>query len=144
MALKGLAERQQSAAPPAVDPENRDWVEDAAENPATISNKKRKDRARVRIYVDVSPKLKAMLEQIAGWEHGEDTSMSQVAEMLLTFGALAYQKGDRALRAAFNEGKTHARTPRFTWNVEIPAAWDDEIALSLCNGNNDGKDNSKV
>jgi hypothetical protein len=144
MALKGLAERQQSAAPPAVDPENREWVDGAAENPSTVSNKKRKDRARVRIYVDVSPELKAMLEQIAGWEHGEDTSMSQVAEMLLTFGARAYQDGDRALQAAFHEGKTHARTPRFTWNVEIPEAWDDEIASFLVNGNNGGKDNSKV
>lgn len=144
MALKGLAARQQSAAPPAVDPENKSWIAGAAENPATVSRKKRQDRARVRIYVDVTPELKALLEQIAGWEHGEDTSMSQVAEMLLTFGARAYQAGDRALHAAFDGGKTHARTPRFTWNVRIPAAWDDEITLSLVNGNNDGKDNSKV
>jgi hypothetical protein len=107
-----------------------------------VSAKLRRDRARTRIYVDITPELKAALEAISGWQR-EDTSVSQVTEMLLTFGVLAYLQGDRELRDAFREGRQHARTPRFTWNVEVPDVWDTEIARFSSNGNNDGNNDGK-
>jgi hypothetical protein len=125
-----------------IDPAVSAWQAGAAENPATVSAKRRKDRTRTRIYVDITPELKATLERIAGWKC-EDTSVSQVTEMLLTFGARAYTRGERELRDAFYEGRQHARTPRFTWNLEIPTAWDTEIEQFSGNGNNGGKDDGK-
>jgi len=127
-----------------LDPAIKEWQRQAAENPATVSKKRRRDRERVRIFVDITPGLKAALEQIAGWENGEDTSVSQATEMLLIFAARAYGRKDAELLAAFREGKTHARTPRFSWNVEVPDGWDREIESTFGSGKVDGKVKGKV
>lgn len=134
-----MGERKRIGGLSNVDPAVAAWQSQAAENPATVTAKRRKDRQRVRVFVDISPELKATLEHIAGWEHGEDTSVSQATEMLLTWAALAYQRGDRALRAAFSEGKTHARTPKFGWNITVPDAWETELRSFSDNGKVNGK-----
>ncbi|MBN2389924.1 MAG: hypothetical protein JXR84_04330 [Anaerolineae bacterium] len=127
-----------------LDPAIAEWQKQAAENPATVSKKRRRDRERVRIFVDITPGLKAALESIAGWEKGEDTSVSQATEMLLIFAARAYGARDGELLRAFRDRKSHARTPRFSWNVEVPEEWDREIEAIFGNGKVDGKVKGKV
>lgn len=134
-----MGERKRVGGLATLDPAVQQWQAQAAENPATVTAKRRKDRQRVRIFVDITPELKAALESIAGWEHGEDTSVSQATELLLTWAALAYGRGERDLRRAFREGKTHARTPKFSWNVTIPDEWETELASFIRNGKVDGK-----
>lgn len=126
-----------------LDPAVARWQQNAATNPATVSKKQRRDRDRVRIYVDVDETLKAALEALAGWER-EDSSMSQVAEMLIAFGLREYIRDNTELQAAFQTGKTHARTPRFTWNLEIPESWATEIERFSANGNIGGKNDGQV
>lgn len=121
-----------------VDPAVAAFQKAAAVNPGTVTRKQRKDRARTRIHVDVDAELKAALEQVAGWEH-EDTSLSQVCELLLAYGLRAYVQEERAVRGAFREARSPARTPRFGWNVEIPAVWFREIGSFSGNGKDDGK-----
>ena len=134
-----MADRKRFGGLMTVDPAVQQWQAQAAENPATVTAKRRKDRQRVRVFVDISPELKAALERVAGWEHGEDTSVSQVTEMLLTWAALGYLRGDRALRQAFSAGKSHARTPKFSWNVTIPDEWETELDTFIRNGKVNGK-----
>ena len=90
-----MADRKRVGGLATVDPAVTAWQQGAAENPATVSGKRRRDRARTRVFVDITPELKTALERIAGWEHGEDTSVSQVTEMLLTFGVRAYYRQRR-------------------------------------------------
>ncbi len=138
-----MAERKRVGGLSKVDPAVAAWQTGAAENPATLTAKQKNDRKRIRIYVDITPELKGALEVIAGWKHGEDTSISQVTEMLLTFAALAYQRGDAELAAAFRDGKTHAKTPRFTWNLEVPESWVTKLEQFSPYGKDGGKDNGK-
>lgn len=118
-----MAERKRVGGLTKIDPAVSAWQSGAAENPATLSAKQKRDRRRVRVNVDVTPVLKEALEVVAGWKHGEDSSISQVAEILLSFAVLAYERGDAELATAFQQGKTHAKTPKFSWNLEMPESW---------------------
>lgn len=139
-----MAERKRVGGLTTLDPAVQQWQAQAAENPATVTAKRRKDRQRVRIFVDISPELKAALERVAGWEHGEDTSVSQATELLLTWAALGYLRGEHDLRRAFGAGKTHARTPKFSWNVTIPDEWETELDTFIRNGKVNGEVDGKV
>jgi hypothetical protein len=108
-----------------VDPAVAAFQRKAATNAAALSGKQKRDRKRVRVKYDLDPAIKAAVEQIAGVEH-EDTSASQVAQVLLAYGVRAYFQ-ERALRDAFYENHWEARTPRFTWNVDVPNEWIEEI-----------------
>jgi len=134
-----MVERKRVGGLTKVDPAVSAWQSGAAENPATVTPKKRRDRQRVRMFIDVTPELKAALEMVAGWQHGEDSSVSQTAELLLTFAVLAYKRSDAELLAAFRDGKTHAKTPKFSWNLEIPETWATKLERFSVNGNLDGK-----
>ena len=126
-----------------VDPAVQAFRQQAAVNPATVTRKQKKDRARTRIHVDVDAALKGALEQIAGIERA-DTSLSQVCEVLLAYGLRAYAEGKAEVVDAFYEGRSPARTPRFGWNVEIPEGWFAEIEHFAGNGKVGGKVGGKV
>jgi hypothetical protein len=121
-----------------LDPAVSAWQKGAAENRAALTEKQKRDRQRTRIYIDVDEELKAVIEAIAGRD-GEDTSMSQAAELLLSFGAVAYIEGEDDVRAAFREGRVPARTPRFGWNVSIPDLWQRILDGFGLNGQADGQ-----
>lgn len=125
-----------------VDPAVEAWQQGAAENPATVSAKRKRDRARTRLHIDVDEKLKAALVALTGLER-EDTSLSQAAELLLAYGLREYARAVPELRRAFREGREPARTPRFGWNVEIPETWLYEIERFTVNGKVDGKIDGK-
>ena len=124
-----------------VDPAVAAWQSQAAENPATVPVKRRKDRARTRIHIDVDGETKAALEAVAA---ETDTSLSQVCELLLAYGLHTYIGRTNGLRDAFHTDRTPARTPRFGWNVAIPEAWLSEIESFAVNGKVSGKVDGKV
>jgi len=124
-----------------VDPAVMQWQAQAAENPATVSAKRRKDRARTRIHIDVDAATKIALETAA---LAEDTSLSQVCELLLAYGLHTYIGRLNGIRDALRTDRTPARTPRFGWNVAIPAAWLSEIDQFSDNGKADGKVDGRV
>ena len=67
-----------------IDPAVTAWQADAATNIAALTAKQRKDRERVRVKYDLTPQLKAAVEDGAKAEH---TSASQLAAFLLTWGS---------------------------------------------------------
>jgi len=92
-----------------LDPAVVEFQKRAAQNPQTVTRKQRQDRKRVRVNFDVPLELKAALEKIADMEH-EDTSMAQVAALLLSWATRAYIEEERFL----------ARTPKFAYNIDVP------------------------
>ncbi|MBN2390742.1 MAG: hypothetical protein JXR84_08465 [Anaerolineae bacterium] len=131
MALKGLAARQQSAAPPAVDPENRDWVEDAATNTAALTAKQRYDLKRVRAYYDLhAQEMDDVVAEIADSLH---TSKSQVASYLLAFALNAYCRSDD-LWEMMTDAKSPSRSLRYEWELEIERDWIEAFRTFLHDG----------
>ena len=108
-----------------IDPEVREWLREAARNPAAMTAKQRWDSRRQRASYDLPAEIQEAVRAVA---RQEDTSASQVVEMLLAYALVAYARGEEALRGAFWGGKTPARTPRFSWNLELPEAWKTVIA----------------
>ena len=111
-----------------IDPSVREWLKNAAENPAALTAKQRRDRKRQRAIFDLPRDIQEVLRRVA---RKEDTSISQVVEMLLVFGLNAYIRGEESLREAFWDGKTPARTPRFSWNIEPPDEWLERLTKFL-------------
>ena len=111
-----------------IDPSVREWLTDAAENPAALTAKQRRDRKRAKATYDLPRDIQEAVRRVA---REEDTSASQVVEMLLAFALNAYIRGEESLRGAFWDGKTPARTPRFSWNVEPPDEWLEAIVRFL-------------
>jgi len=99
-----------------IDPGVKQWVREAPPNLAALTAKQRQDRARVRVKYDLKPELKAAIEQAA---EAEETSSSQLAGFLLSWAMRAYRAGDAELRAALKAGKSPARTPRVSYNLEF-------------------------
>ncbi len=102
-----------------LDPAVVEFQKRAAQNPQTVTRKQRQDRKRVRVNFDVPLELKAALEKIADMEH-EDTSMAQVAALLLSWATRAYIAGEPEVRALFEEERFLARTPKFAYNIDVP------------------------
>lgn len=136
-----MAERKRVGGLTHVDPAVASWQAQAAENPATVTAKRRKDRARTRIHIDVDMATKTALEVVA---LAEDTSLSQVCELLLAYGLHTYIGRLNGIREALRTDRTPARTPRFGWNVLIPETWLTEIEQFSSNGKVDGKADGKV
>ncbi len=108
-----------------IDPEVARWRKEAARNPAAMTAKQRWDSRRQKATYDLAADIQDAVKAVA---RKEDTSASQVVEMLLAYALVAYARGEEALRGAFWGGKTPARTPRFSWNLELPEAWRERIA----------------
>lgn len=115
-----------------IDPDVAAFQKTAAQNPAALTKKQRRDRKRLRTIFDIEPELKAAIEHIAA---RESTSASQVAAMLLAYGLRTYARADAELREAFREDRTPARTPRFEWMISAPETWFSEIETFRTNGN---------
>lgn len=130
MALKGLRERQQSAAPPA-DPENEAWNADAAPNTAALSSKQRYELKRVRAYYDVPQEVKDGVEKVA---EKVGTSASQVAGFLLAQALDRYLADDGQLWAQVSDAKRPARTLRFEWTLALPRKWIEGLRAFLRDG----------
>jgi hypothetical protein len=133
MPLKGLAERQKSAALPAADVENRDWLSTAATNTGALTAKQRYDLKRVRAYYDLHDQ--AIDDAIAAIAAEMGTSKSQVASFFLALGLHEYlnSNSERTWNTLV-DGKTPARTLRYEWDVELPDAWIEEIRAFLKDG----------
>jgi len=94
-------------------------TKDAVPNRAAMTAKQRRDRQRTRSVYDVEPVIKTTIEEIA---RKEDTSASQIGEMLLAYGIRAYLQKDSELMKALAERES-SRTLRFSWNLRIPEEW---------------------
>ncbi len=57
----------------------------------------------------------------------EDTSSSQVVAMCLAYALAAYLGEEPGPMAGFSQRRP-ARTPRFSWNLEVPEAWQAAVA----------------
>ena len=96
-------------------------LQGAVTNKAALTAKQRRDRQRTRVRYDISPTVKAAVEQIA---KKEDTSASQIGEMLLAYGLLAYlRREDDLMQAMSVNTRKRSRTPRFYWDMELPQEW---------------------
>ena len=137
MALKGLKERRKSAAQPAADPENAQWLQDAATNVAALTAKQRYELKRVRGRYDLhAQEIDQALAKIAERFH---TSKSQVASFLLAFAVTAYIEdvagdGDLGLWELIADAKTPARTLQYEWSLELPYDWIEALRTFLEDG----------
>lgn len=107
-----------------LDPSVQEWLREAARNPAAMTAKQRWDSRRQRASYDLVVEIQEAVKAVA---RQEDTSASQVAEMLLAYGLIAYAEGKEELLEAIRAMKVPARTPRFSWNLELPDAWKTRI-----------------
>jgi len=103
-----------------LDPEVAKWRREAARNPAAMTAKQRWDSKRQRASYDLSHEIQAAVKAVA---RKEDTSASQVVEMLLAYALVAYAGDEGGVRGIIWSAKTPARTPRFSWNLEVPEEW---------------------
>ena len=103
-----------------IDPAVRAFQERAAENPAALSKKQKKDRQRVRVKYDLPPALKAAIEEAAAEER---TSASQLAAFVLgwAMGKWADEESEvgKELRGLVFEAKRPSKSMRFDWNLEV-------------------------
>lgn len=111
------------------DPKIAQLLHDAVENRAALTGKQRRDRARHKATYDLPPAVQAALQQVA---RREDTSASQIGEFLLAFALDAYRQRNQALMAALS-ARHPARTPRFSFNLEVPATWRAQV-VALAQG----------
>lgn len=102
-----------------IDPGAQAWLDKGAQNPATVTRKQRKDRARVRARYDIAPELKAAIEEEAR-SLKVDTSFSQFAELLLEYGLAAYRAGD--LDEVIYRVRKRSRSLRFIWDLDLGEA----------------------
>lgn len=107
-----------------VDPAVGEMMRRAVENKAALTAKQRRDRARTRAAYDLAQEVQKAIQKIAG---EVNTSASQIAELFLAFAVREYRRGNPDLMAAL-ENRSYARTPRFTWNLELPREWLEEAA----------------
>jgi len=91
----------------------------AVENKAALTKKQRRDRQRTRALYDVAPVVKNVVDLVA---KREDTSASQIGEVLLAYGLRAYLRGDAELQDAMSRRET-SKTLRFSWNLRMPDEW---------------------
>jgi len=104
------------------DPDTLAQMRDSAvRNKAAMTAKQRRDRQRKRVMYDIAPAVKEVVQLLA---KREDTSASQLVEMLIVYGLRAYLRNDPELAEALSlENRTRSRTPRFYWDLEIPEEW---------------------
>ncbi len=103
-----------------LDPAIKQVLKTAVENKAALTAKQRRDRKRQRASYDITSSIQGAIQYLA---KKEDTSASQIVEMLLSFGLQAYVNGDVGLLSALMDSKSPAHTLRFSWNLSIPDEW---------------------
>lgn len=101
------------------DPKISELLQGAVENRAALTQKQKRDRSRQKATYDLSPALQDAISAVA---KREDTSSSQIVSIFLAYALDAYLRKDAALTAGMAE-RTHAATPRFSWNLHTPPAW---------------------
>ena len=109
-----------------LDPAVDEMLSQAVENRAALTAKQRRDRARTRATYDLALEVQKAIQEIAG---EVNTSASQIAELFLAFAVREYRRGNPDLMAAL-ENRSYARTPRFTWNLELPREWLEATAVA--------------
>ena len=102
-----------------LDPAVREWLNDAAENPAALTAKQRWDRKRIRAVYDLP---KEIIQAVAAVARYKGCSASNVAAVLLMHGLKLLDDGDIDINAY----KTLSRVPRFEIALEIS---DEELML---------------
>jgi hypothetical protein len=101
------------------DPKITELLQGAVENRAALTQKQKRDRSRQKATYDLPPTLQDAISAVA---KREDTSSSQIVSIFLSYALDAYVRKDAALVAGMAE-RTHAATPRFSWNLHTPPAW---------------------
>ena len=101
------------------DPKISELLQGSVENRAALTKKQKRDRSRQKATYDLSPGLQDAVSAVA---QREDTSSSQIVALCLAYALDAYVRKDPTLTAGMAE-RTHAATPRFSWNLHTPSAW---------------------
>lgn len=105
------------------DPAIADLLRSSVENRAALSRKKKLDRKRTKATYDLDPGLQDAFTALAKeW----DTSTSQAVALCLAYALHAYEQSEQGLLAAL-ETREVTRTPRFSWNLVIPEAWQEAV-----------------
>ena len=104
------------------DPDTLAQMRDSAvRNKAAMTAKQKRDRKRKRVMYDIDPTVKDVAQLLA---KREDTSASQLVEMLIVYGIRAYLRNDSEIAEALSlENRIRSRTPRFYWDLKIPEEW---------------------
>ncbi len=106
------------------DPAIAELLQGAVENRAALTRKQKRDRARSKATYDLPPALQRAVAVVA---RREDTSSSQVVAMCLAYALAAYLGEEPGLMTGLSQRRP-ARTPRFSWNLEVPEAWQAAVA----------------
>lgn len=105
------------------DPAIADLLRSSVENRAALSKKQKLDRKRTKATYDLDPGLQDAFTALAKeW----DTSTSQAVALCLAYALHAYDRKEPELLAAL-ETREVTRTPRFSWNLVIPAEWQETV-----------------
>jgi hypothetical protein len=100
-----------------VDPAVAEFQKKGARNPAAMTGKQKRDAKRVRIKVDLpSQEFKERLTSAAA---AEETSVSQLAGLLLTWALEQYESDEYGLRELVFESKVLSGSMRIRWNLEF-------------------------
>ena len=91
----------------------------SVENRAALSKKQKRERAHQKVTYDLPPALQDAVTAIA---KREDTSASQRVALFLAYAVDAYLRNEPILTTGLAE-RTHAGTPRFSWNLQTPPTW---------------------
>jgi hypothetical protein len=105
-----------------VDPAVARWQEKAHTNPAALTAKQKRDRARTRARYDVPQIIKESVEAAAE-DPDIDTSASQFAAFLLAFALVEYYRGNETIQRMLYEGLTITRSMNFSRDLDIPSEW---------------------
>ena len=106
------------------DPAIAELLRGSVENRAALTRKQKRDRARSKATYDLPPGLQRAVAAVA---RREDTSSSQVVALCLAYALAAYVGEEPGLMAGLSQRRP-ARTPRFSWNLEMPEAWQAAVA----------------
>lgn len=116
--------KREGGMPGGVDHDVKRWAEDAAENVSALTEKQKRDRARVRGRYDIPAWLKAEVDKAA---KRYETSASQLAMLLLAWGLKDLKGGNRELLSAIQDHRALSQSLRFRYDLEVPSHLEDAV-----------------
>lgn len=102
--------------PLANDTDTLSWLQDAKPNRAAMSKRQRYESKRVRVRLDVPLAVKETLALLAG---KLGTSSSQAGALLLAWGLLQYQGGDRGIHRGIEKRLYPSGHPRIEKGIDL-------------------------
>ena len=98
------------------DSDTLSWLQDATPNRTAMSKRQRYEAKRVRVRLDVPPEVKEALALLAS---KLSTSSSQVGALLLAWGLLQYQGGDRGIHRGIEKRLYLSGHPRVEKGIDL-------------------------